>query len=326
MTQETTDPTDGLRLFRTMALIRAFETAASRLMIGGVLPGFVHVSIGQEAIAAGVCDVLRASDQITTTHRGHGHCIAKGGEVEGMVAELFGRENGYGKGRSGSMHIADPAVGILGANAIVGGGLPMAVGAALSAQLRGGDDLAVTFFGEGAVAQGVFHECLNLAALWKLPVLFVCENNQYAEMTHYSVHLSAERVADFAGAYGIPSEVADGNDVWAVREATVRAVDRARGSEGPTVLEFETYRWGGHFEGDPASYRTEAELLAWKAKDPLEHARRHLSAAGVAPDELASIEVDAGQEVDRAVAAAEAGTPAPIDRLLEDVYAGVADA
>lgn len=189
-------------LYTCMSRIRQFEETAGRLLADGQLPGFLHLSIGQEAIAAGVCSALSISDHITTTHRGHGHCIAKGGSLGRMMAELFGKAEGYCRGRSGSMHIADPAVGILGANAIVGGGLAMALGAAFSAQCRGSTSVALAFFGEGAAAEGVFHECLNLAALWKLPIIFVCENNGYAEMTPASVHLSARRVADFGAAYG----------------------------------------------------------------------------------------------------------------------------
>ena len=210
---------DELSLLRVMLQIRHFELKAGALFAAGQLPGFIHLSIGQEAIAAGVSSVLRNDDYITTTHRGHGHCIAKGGGLLPMMAELYGAAEGYLKGRSGSMHIADPETGILGANAIVGAGIPMAVGAAFSAFVRGSDGVAVAFFGEGAVAQGVFHESMNLAAIWNLPMIFVCENNQYAELSHISLHLASSRVVDFAIPYRMAAEQVDGNDVLTVRQA-----------------------------------------------------------------------------------------------------------
>ena len=312
---------EAVDLYRTMVTIRHFETKAGALFAAGELPGFIHLSIGQEAVAAGVCGVLGAADQITTTHRGHGHCIAKGGQVLGMMAELYGREGGYAKGRSGSMHIADNAVGILGANAIVGAGLPMALGAAYSSQVRGDGRVAVTFFGEGAVAEGVFHETMNIAALWKLPMLFVCENNRYAELSHISVHLATEQVADFAKPYGVPGVVVDGNDVLAVRAAAQTAIDRARAGEGPTLLECETYRWRGHFEGDPARYRPKEELKDWEGKDPVAAFRTKLiGEAGVAEDELAQLEQEVEDSVEAAAAAAKAMELTPTHWLTTDVY------
>lgn len=257
------------RLYRAMALIRHFEEAAGRLLASGELAGFLHLSIGQEAVAAGVCDALEQDDYITTTHRGHGHCIAKGARIDGMLAEIFARSTGYCGGRSGSMHVADPKVGILGANAIVGACIPIATGAAFASQVLGQRKVSVAFFGEGAVAEGVFHESLNLASLWRLPVLFVCENNAYAEMTPVAVHLAAPSVSNYAGPHRIPAECVDGNDVLAVREAALRAVDRAREGEGPTLLECRTYRWRGHFEGDAQRYRDKGEVAAWQERDPL---------------------------------------------------------
>ena len=308
-------------LYMCMTRIRLFEETAGKLLADGRIPGFLHLSIGQEAVAAGACSVLGSDDHITTTHRGHGHCIAKGGSVDRMVAELFGKPQGYCRGRSGSMHIADPAVGILGANAIVGGGLPMALGAALSAQCRGTSSVALTFFGEGAVAEGVFHECLNLAALWKLPIIFVCENNGYAEMTPMSAHLSARRVADFGAPYRIPSGTYDGNDVAIVRAATIEAVERARAGQGPTLLEFETYRWRGHFEGDAQRYRTADELAVWKARDPLRRLRSLMEEElSIGPRDLDAIDSEVAHEIEHAVAWAS-GLPDPEPSLLtEDVY------
>lgn len=312
---------EAIHLFRTMVEIRQFELKAGALFSAGELPGFIHLSIGQEAVAAGVCGQLEATDHITTTHRGHGHCIAKGGQALGMMAELYGREGGYAKGRSGSMHIADNAVGILGANAIVAAGLPMALGAAFSAQVRGDGRVAVAFFGEGAVAEGLFHETMNLAALWKLPMLFVCENNRYAELSPVSVHLATERVSDFAAPYGVPGVTVDGNDVLAVRKAAAAAVSRARDGAGPTLLECETYRWRGHFEGDPARYRPKEESKQWEARDPIAAFRRRLvDEAGVDEDELVSIERSVEEQVEAAAAKASAMALAPTDWLLTDVY------
>ncbi|MQA84275.1 MAG: ABC transporter substrate-binding protein [Streptosporangiales bacterium] len=311
----------ALDIYRVMLTIRSFESAAADLLAGGRLPGFLHLSIGQEGVAAGVCSALGPEDGITTTHRGHGHCIAKGGSVDRMMAELFGRGEGYCKGRSGSMHIMDADAGILGAHAIVGAGLPMAVGAAYSAKVRGERRVAVAFFGEGAVGEGVFHESLNLAALWSLPVVFVCENNRYAELSHVSMHLSAKHVADFGAPYGIPAATLDGNDVLAVASAARKAVGRARDGGGPTLLEFETYRWRGHFEGDPQRYRSRDEVASWQARDPVARFQERLE-AGFAVDvaELDRIEREASTAVERAVEWAESLPPAPPTSLLEDVY------
>lgn len=312
---------DAESLYRTMMTIRSFELKVAALFAAAKLPGFVHLSLGQEAIAAGVCSILNTTDLITTTHRGHGHCIAKGGEVPGMMAELYGRAEGYCKGRSGSMHIMEPAVGILGANAIVGAGIPMAAGAALSAQMSGDGRVAVAFFGEGAVGEGIFHEVLNLASLWSLPVVFVVENNQYAEHSHVSKHLAAKHVVDYAAAYQMPAENIDGNDVLAVRAAATRAVDRARNGDGPTLLEFETYRWHGHFEGDPGKYRSSDELDAWKLRDPLTAFREYVLNAGlIESDRLDSLDAEIDASVEAASEWAEALQPAPESSLLEDVY------
>ncbi|MEA2180453.1 MAG: 2-oxoisovalerate dehydrogenase component [Solirubrobacteraceae bacterium] len=302
------------RLYRTMAAIRGFETSSERLLKRGELTGNVHLSIGQEAVAAGVCDVLRPDDHITTTHRGHGHCLAKGGDPERMYAELLGRSTGYCGGKAGSMHIADPATGNLGATAIVGGGIAMAAGAALSAQVRGTDQVAVAFFGEGAVAEGSFHEALNLAAVWQLPLLLVCENNGYAELTPASVHLRAP-VHRLAEPHGVPGELVDGNDALAVRAAADEAVLRARAGGGPTLLECTTYRWSGHYVGDPERYRTPEEVAGWKERDPVARL-----AAVLEPGRAAQIDA----EVEAALAgAAERALAQPMvtsDALLEHVW------
>jgi len=305
-----------LGAFRTMARIRAFELAARKLQAENRLWGTLHLSIGQEACAAGVCGQLTPADRITTTHRGHGHCLAKGARPELMFAELLGRASGYCKGRSGSMHIADAASGNLGANAIVGAGIPIAVGAALTASTLGEPWIAVTFFGEGAVGEGAFHESLNLAALWRLPVVFVCENNHYAELSPEGDVLAA-RVSELAAPFGFPGERVDGNDVVAVSEAARRAVARARAGEGPTLLELDTYRQSGHYEGDPMAYRTREESAAWAERDPLANAEALLADDGA----TTAIRAQAEAEMAAAIEWAEAQPPADASSLLDDVYA-----
>ncbi|MGR6520337.1 thiamine pyrophosphate-dependent dehydrogenase E1 component subunit alpha (plasmid) [Rhodococcus erythropolis] len=315
------DQRTATALYETMLRIRLFETTAGELFAAGKLPGFIHLSIGQEAVAAGVCGALKTSDYMTTTHRGHGHCIAKGGGVLKMMAELYGREGGYALGRSGSMHIADNAVGILGANAIVGGGIPMAVGGSLAAQLNGSGQVSVSFFGDGAVAEGIVHESLNLAALWKLPIVFVCEHNGYAEMTPVSAHLANPQVTDLAAAYGISAVQVDGNDVGAVLAASRDAVDRARAGEGPSLIEARTTRWRGHFEGDPQKYRPRAELQDMTDKDPIPAWRTTLvSTYGVDSDELDRIDARIAAEVSDAAQVAEAMVPSDPAGLTRFVY------
>jgi TPP-dependent pyruvate/acetoin dehydrogenase alpha subunit len=300
----------------TMARIRAFEERVSRYFREGEIPGFVHVSIGQEATAVGVCGALRRSDFITTTHRGHGHCIAKGADPAAMMAELFGRASGTCGGKGGSMHIADPSFGILGANGIVGAGLPIAVGAGLAALRKGAGAVAVAFAGEGTVASGAFHEALTLAVLWNAPVVFVIENNRYAEFTDSEAMWRGAPLVERARGYGLhAAEQVDGNDVQAER-----AVAACRDGGGPWLLEALTYRHHGHYEGDPARYRDEAELRAWQERDPIEIARRVLESEGRAEAALAAIAA-AEAEMDRAV---EQGLAAPhpdVDVVLTDVYA-----
>src|SRR5688500_9112511 len=260
----------GRSLYATMALIRGFETSVAALYRDGDIPGFVHTSLGQEAVAAGVGAALEADDYLATTHCGHGHCLAKGMEVEGMMAELFARADGLCRGKGGSMHVADPSRGVLGANAIVGASLPLAVGAALSSKLLGQGRIAVAFFGEGAVNQGAFHEALNLAAIWNAPALLVCENNIYAEFTDSRTMARIPSVAARAsGGYGVDGEVVDGNDVEAVHAAARAAAERCRAGEGPFVLEAETYRWHGHYEGDTQPYKPDDESTTWRERDPL---------------------------------------------------------
>lgn len=265
---------------RTMARIRAFEKQVARHFRQGHIHGFVHTSIGQEAVAAGVCATLRRSDLITTTHRGHGHCLAKGAEPTPMMAELFGRETGTCHGRGGSMHLAASELGILGANGIVGAGIPLAVGAGLAARAAGEGAVSVAFFGEGAVHGGSFHEGVGLAVAWKAPVVFVCENNHYAEFTSTKSAWGEVPLVDRVAAYGMPSSQVDGNDVSAVEEAAAAAVAAARAGHGPVFLEALTYRLGGHYEGDAEPYRDPEELAAWRERDPISLARERLREAG----------------------------------------------
>jgi TPP-dependent pyruvate/acetoin dehydrogenase alpha subunit len=303
-----------------MALIRAFETTVSELYRDGEIPGFVHTSLGQEAVAVGACAALRDDDYVATTHRGHGHCLAKGADVDGMMAELFAKQTGLCGGKGGSMHVADPARGILGANAIVGASVPLAVGAGLSSKLLALGRVAVAFFGEGAANQGAFHEAVNLAAIWGLPVLFVCENNVYSEFSDSRTMSRLPSVAERAKAYGIDATVVDGNDVTAVRDESLSAVKRCRAGDGPVLLEAETYRWHGHYEGDAQPYKPAEESAAWRHRDPLVLARRRLLEERVATeDQLDASESDARSKVDAAVERARAA-PAP---QLEEAYAHV---
>src|SRR4051812_10362688 len=255
-------------MHRRMLVIRGFEQRVATLYRDSEVPGFVHLSVGQEASAVGACWPLRPADVITSTHRGHGHCLAKGLDPLGMFAELMAREQGINRGRGGSMHIADPKIGIFGANGIVAAGLPIAVGAAAAAQLRADNGIAVAFFGDGAVAQGAFHEAVNLAAVWKLPVIFFCENNGYAEFSPASTQHAAPLEHRAIG-YGVNYAAVDGNDVVATATVMTDVVDRVRGGSGPFIVEAATYRWHGHYEGDPERYRTPEEVQEWAARDPL---------------------------------------------------------
>src|SRR5512140_2708978 len=260
-----------LHMYRQMAKIRAFEEQVNELYKSAKMPGLAHLYSGEEAVAVGVCEALRHDDYITSTHRGHGHCLAKGASVDRMFAELLGKEAGFCRGKGGSMHIADPDSGNLGANAIVGGSAGIATGAAFSAKMRGSDQVAVCFFGEGALGQGLLYEVMNMASLWKLPVIYVCENNQYNEYTHFSETLAGE-VTERARAFGIHSEAVDGQDVQLVYETTRRLVERARRGEGPAFLECRTYRYFGHHVGDinRAYYRSKEEEQEWRSsRDPL---------------------------------------------------------
>jgi len=261
---------DYLTLYRTMVTIRQFETLAGELFAAGKIPGFIHLSLGQEGSAVGVCSCLRTDDYLTTTHRGHGHMIAKGADLKKMVAELFGKKTGYCKGKGGSMHIADFSLGILGANGVVAGGVPIIAGAGFSIKMRQTDQVAVCFFGDGAANRGPVHEVMNLAAIWKLPIVFVVENNQFASTTAHRDACAVEDISLRAKGYSMPGTTVDGNDLLLVRKAAETAVLRARKGEGPSLIENKTYRIRGHFEGDPQKYRRPAEVALWEDNnDPI---------------------------------------------------------
>jgi pyruvate dehydrogenase E1 component alpha subunit len=310
------------RIHRTMVRIRRFEERAVELFMAGELPGFLHSYLGQEAVAAGVCAALRQDDYITSTHRGHGHVIAKGLELDRMMAELYAKTTGYCKGKGGSMHIADFSRGILGANGIVGAGIPIGAGAALSARMRRSGQVVVSFFGEGATSQGSFHEAANLAAVWRLPLVLVCENNLYAVSTHRSQQNRLSDIAQRAAAYGFPGVTVDGNDPVAVYQAAVPAIERARAGEGPSLIECQTYRWLGHYVGDPGAYRPKEEYAEWKARDPVPRFETRLEAEGVLPrEQIESVREEVRREVEAAVEfARQSPSPRPED-ALEDLYA-----
>ena len=312
-----------LRLYRVMLTIRRFEERVVIDYQSGAIPGIVHSYIGQEAVATGVCAHLRPDDRIISNHRGHGHCIAKGADLNRMMAEIYGRKTGYCKGKGGSMHIADFGIGMLGANGIVAGGLPISAGAAIAAQLEGGGKLALVFFGDGATNEGEFHEVLNLASIWKLPLVFACENNGYGVNTPVKVATGLSHLSERAtGGYGIPGIVVDGNNVVAVYEATARALERVRAGAGPVFLEFMTYRWRGHYEapGLP-DLRPTKEIEAWKKRDPVAGFEKVLLKSGIATKEsLGEINAQVMRQIQDAVDYALASPMPKPEDALEDVY------
>lgn len=309
-------------MYQKMLEIRLFEEKIFELYAQNLIPGTIHLYAGEEAVAVGVCSSLRKDDYITSTHRGHGHCIAKGADLKRTMAEILGKKTGYCKGKGGSMHIADFNVGMLGATAVVGAGLPIAVGAGLSIQLRKTDQVVVCFFGEGASNQGTFHESINMASVWRLPVVFICENNLYAMGTRQSRVMNITDVANRAAAYGIPGEIVDGNDVLAVYDVAEKAVERARKGEGPTLVECKTYRHKGHSRVDPAKYRPKEEVEEWLSKDPIKNLRTYLLATHVLTEmEIQQIEQNVLIKIEEAVKFA-LESPFPLaEEALEDVYA-----
>ena len=313
-----------LGFYSTMQKIRSFEERISDLYARGVVPGLVHLYVGEEAVAAGVCAALKDDDYITSTHRGHGHVIAKGVELKSMMAELFGKKTGCCKGKGGSMHIADMNMGILGANGIAGGGLPIAVGAGWSAKWRKTDQAAVSFFGDGSSNNGTFHESINLASVHKLPVIFVCENNQYGISVSQAKHQAITDIAIRATSYNIPGIIVDGNDVIDVYNTAVKAVKRARAGEGPTLIECKTYRWRGHHEGDPNQgerYRTKEEINAWKEKCPIEMLTGKLVTENLATKgDLKKIKEGINAEIDAAIDFANKSEFPSLSEMYEDTY------
>jgi TPP-dependent pyruvate/acetoin dehydrogenase alpha subunit len=312
-----------IEIYRRMVSVRRFEETVFDVYRRGWMPGLAHLYDGGEATAVGACAALREDDTITSTHRGHGHIIAKGGHVEQMMAEVMGKVTGYCRGKGGEMHIADVGLGILGANGIVGGGIGIAVGSAFSARHKGTDGVSLAFFGDGAVNQGIWYETANMAVLWNLPIIYLCENNQYTEFTHWKKLTAGKGLAVRAEAMGMPGEEVDGNDVLAVYTAARKAVDRARAGEGPSTVVCHTYRYGGHHVGDPGTvYRSQEETAEWRAKDPIVRFEKVLLDQKIAsPDDLENIR---DQVETRIAAAVEAGRQAPypeISEVSDHVYA-----
>ena len=317
------DRSHAVALLRQMLLIRRFEEKAAELYTVGKIRDFLHLYIGEEAVAVGAMQALTPEDAIVATYREHGQALARGIPAGSLMAEMYGKASGCSRGRGGSMHFFDVSRRFYGGHAIVGGGLPVAVGLALAARLQSRAQVTACFFGDGAVAEGEFHESLNLAALWKLPVLFLCENNLYAMGTALARHQSQPDIRRKADAYGMPSDAADGMDVVAVEEATRRAAERVRRGDGPFLLELRTYRFRAHSTADPELYRRKEEVAEWKQRDPIVLFSARLQAGGLLSDaDLASLEASVAEEIDEAVRAAEAGPWEPVEDLTRDVYTG----
>ncbi len=313
---------DELGYLRLMKLIRAFEERVDRLFVEARIHGTTHLCIGQEAVPVGACAAIKPTDLASGSHRGHGLALAKGLSVDRLMAELLGRRDGYCQGKGGTQHVASLEHGFLGTNGITGGGIPIATGAALAAKLRRTGQVVLSFFGDGATNQGTFHESLNMAAIWRLPVVYVCENNLYAMSTPIREATAVERLAVRAAAYGMPGETIDGNDVLEVREAVARAAERARSGGGPTLLECTTYRHHGHSKSDEREYRTRDEEECWLALDPILRSERRLAGAGeLTPEALKRLNAEVDAEIDAAVAFAEASPPLDPSLAAEGVYA-----
>ncbi len=316
------DSTTLLGMYRTMLTIRRFEEQVDELVLKGQIHGTTHLYIGMEAVAVGVCSALGPEDYITSTHRGHGHCIAKGADLGRMMAELLGRETGYCKGKGGSMHIADLESGNLGATGIVGSGIPIATGAGLAIHMRKAHQVVACFFGDGAANQGGFHESLNLAAIWKLPVLYVCENNQYAMSGSAKEMFPIRKIAERAAAYGIPGVTVDGNEVLAVRAAATEAVARGRRGDGPTFVVCETYRWKGHSRSDANRYRTKEEIAEWQQRCPIARFRTYLESARLLDARAAAgMEEEVAGELEKAIRFARESPVPTLEGAEADVYA-----
>ncbi|MBO1030691.1 thiamine pyrophosphate-dependent dehydrogenase E1 component subunit alpha [Tessaracoccus sp. SD287] len=307
---------------RTMWRIRLFEEAVEDLYGRGMMHGTMHLSIGQEAVPTGACQTLKGGDQITSTHRGHGHCIAKGADLGRSMAELLAKDNGYCRGRGGSMHITDVSQGNLGANGIVAGGVPIATGAALSNKMRGTDNVTLCFHGDGAVGEGAWHEAVTLGSMWSLPVVYICENNKYGMSMPSEKAFKVERLSDKAAGYGIPGVTVDGNDVDAVREAVAEAVERARRGEGPTFIECLTYRWRGHSKSDKNLYRTKQEIAQWRDRDPIAaYAHKCLENGSLTQEQIDAVADEVRTQIREAVVFGTQGAEPTLEDMLAGVYA-----
>jgi len=316
------DADELLRYYRTMLLIRRFEERVEQVFLEGVVSGTCHPCIGQEATPVGACAALRPTDYVVSNHRGHGHFIAKGGDVRRIMAELFGKVDGYSCGRGGSQHMACFEIGFLGSNGITGGGIPIATGAALAVQLQRRDNVVLCFFGDGAANQGAFHESLNMAAIWKLPIVYLCENNLYAMSTHFKEAFAISDIVQRAAAYGIRGKIVDGNDVLAVRDAVAEAAERARRGDGATLLECKTYRFCGHSRGDPREYRSPQEEEEWRARCPIKRFRGKLFAMGLLDESKdARIQREVAELVREAEEFARKSPEPDPDTLTEGLFA-----
>jgi TPP-dependent pyruvate/acetoin dehydrogenase alpha subunit len=310
-----------LRMLDLMCRIRAFEEKAEELYTLGKIHGTMHLSIGMEASAVGSVCALKPDDMILSTHRGHGHCIAKGADLKVMMAEFMGKENGYCHGRGGSMHIADVKGGNLGANGVVSGGIPIAVGVGMGLKRENRQRIVMCFFGDGAANEGAFHESLNMAAIYRLPVVFICENNQYAMSLPFRKAFNVETISERAAGYGMPGETVDGNDVRAVHAAAGKAVELARSGNGPFLVETVTYRWSGHSKSDASRYRTREEIAAWKEKCPIIRFKARLLEDGIQKSEIEAIQAGADAAIREAVAFAEASPEPDLAEIERGVYA-----
>jgi pyruvate dehydrogenase E1 component alpha subunit len=313
-----------VQMYRTMATIRRFEEEVERLFKAQEIPGFIHLSIGQEAVAVGTCFALKDGDVITSTHRGHHYCIAKGVELKPMMAELFGRKAGLQRGKGGSMHVSDFGRGVFGGYGIVGGGIPVAAGVALACKLQGLETISVAFFSDGACNTGVFYESLNMAAVWNLPMIFMCDNNQWAVQTPVKAMMTVKEISDRAKAHDIPGITVDGNDVVGVYRAAQEAAQRARGGEGPTLINAKTYRIGGHFVGDPEHNRSKEEIEEWRKKGPIRRLGAKLQEEGILnEDDIANLEVQVSSEIEDAIDFARRSPLPEPEEALQHVFGGV---
>jgi len=310
-----------LDIYENMLRIRKFEIRLTECFTKGMLAGNIHTSVGQEAIAVGACKALEKKDFITATHRGHGQCIAKGAKTDIMMAELFGKVTGYCKGRGGSMHVADVSLGILGANGIVGAGIPIATGSALTSKIRGTDEVTLAFFGDGASNQGTFHEAINMAAAWKLPIVYLCENNQYGVSVNIHSVTNTDSIAVRAKAYDIPGVIVDGNNPLEVYEAVKKAVQYAREGNGPSIVECKTYRMRGHYEGDPAAYRSKETTEEWRKKDPIDRFKEYLLNEAIDEKELIAIDEAMDREIEAAYEFAKSSPYPDASEVTMYVYA-----